>query len=94
MTKQDQPDKSIPAYMNGNGAPRTGDWFYWWCRVKGCEGDFLYCLWAAPLQNYVVVFNRCSLQKYDLWEWKKRGRTHMWEQAQLTHNLGFQFSEN
>lgn len=30
MTKQDQADKSIPAYMNGNGAPRTGNWFYWW----------------------------------------------------------------
>lgn len=57
MTKQDRADKSIPAYMNGNGAPQTGDWFYWWWCVKRAPRGCFYCLTAARLQNIFFSYS-------------------------------------
>lgn len=61
--------------------------------LKGVKGSFLLSMRTATSKLF------CSSQSLLITEiWpvgvEKRGRTHMWEQAQLTHNFGFQFSEN
>lgn len=59
MTKQDQPDKSIPAYMNGNDVPWRRDWLHW-CSVGIRECFYFHC--ARPIENTFQI--RCLLRKY------------------------------
>lgn len=81
--------------MNGNGAPRTGDWFYWWWRVKGVKGIFFFTGsmrgTTSKLFCFFLIVAHCRNKTCGS---GKRGRTHVWKQAQMTRNFSFQFSEN